>query len=209
MRVYDVTLPIKADMPVYPGDAGVSVTPVAEMAKGSPYNLSLISLGSHSGTHVDPPGHFIPGGATVDQLPLDVLIGPAWVVELPQADAVTAHHLEALHLSPSVQRLLFKTRNGQLWERREFTPDFVAVREDGARWLVERGVRLVGIDYLSIEAYGAPEPVTHRTLLGAGVVVIEGLDLRAVPPGEYTLVCLPLPIVGGDGAPARVVLLQE
>ncbi|MBI2370228.1 MAG: cyclase family protein, partial [Deltaproteobacteria bacterium] len=147
-------------------------------------------------------------GLTVDQVPLYTLIGPAHVVEMPDGRAVTAGFLESRDLPPRVERVLFKTRNGALWEVPRFQRRFVYVDESAAHWLLARGARLVGIDYLSAEQYGARRAATHLALLGAGAVILEGIDLRHVPPGEYTLVCLPLRLEGGDGAPARAVLLK-
>ncbi|MBI4498320.1 MAG: cyclase family protein [Chloroflexi bacterium] len=208
MKIHDISVPISAELPVYPGDAGVSLTPVARMAQGAVADVSLLSLGTHTGTHVDPPGHFLPGGATVDALPLEVLIGPAWVADARGLPTITRPVVEQLDIPVGAQRVLFRTDNSELWERREFVKDFVYLEGDAARWLVERGVRLVGIDYLSVERFGFDRPEAHLTLLGAGVVILEGLDLRAVRQGPYTLLALPLKIQGGDGAPARVVLLE-
>ncbi len=209
MRLYDITTPLHPGTPVYPGDPGVRVRPTAQIAKGDPFNLSLLSMGSHAGTHVDAPYHFEDGGLTVDQLPLETLYGPALVRDVGQAEVVDEAALEALALPVGTRRLLLKSRNSRLWEDPTFRPDFVAVTPGGARWLVERGLWLVGVDYLSIEAPGSPGFPVHHTLLGAGVVIVEGLDLRGVPPGAYTLLCLPLRLAGGDGAPARALLAEE
>jgi arylformamidase len=145
----------------------------------------------------------------VDAIPLEVLVGPALVVEVEEGHAVTAGAIAAAGLPEGAQRVLFKTRNGDLWDRPRFQRRFVHIDEEAARALVTKGVRLVGIDYLSAEQYGARQPVTHRVLLGAGVVILEGIDLRGVAPGAYTLVCLPLKVTGGDGAPARAILMTE
>ena len=212
MRIYDINVPIHRDMPVWPGDPGVRIMRTGSIAGGDSYNISRLEMGSHTGTHVDAPFHFIQSGITVDRLPLDVLIGSAAVVDIGTEPAITADVLERLSIKEGTSRLLFKTSNyapGGPWSKPSFQLDFVYIAPDGARWLVERGLRLVGIDYLSVEKYGALEPDTHHTLLGAGVVVVEGLNLANVPPGEYTLVCLPLMVIEGDGAPARVVLLEE
>ena len=208
MRIYDISVPIAPELPVYPGDPGATVTSVVAVGPGSNYALSQIVLGTHTGTHVDPPAHFFPEGATVDQLALDTLIGPALVVEC-DAPAVTAAFLESAALPLGVERVLFKTPNGALWDKPNFQRRFTYIEEDAAQWLVARGVRLVGIDYLSAEKYATREPRTHWALLGAGVVILEGIDLRGVPPGAYTLACLPLKLKGGDGAPARAVLMRE
>ena len=206
MRIYDVTQPVSPAMPVWPGDPPVILERVASMERGDRLNLSRLAGTVHIGTHVDAPLHFVAGAADVTLLPLDVLIGPARVVEFPDADVITAESLARFDLN-GVKRLLFKTRNGQL-RRDEFDAGFVALALGAAQWVIELGVQLVGVDYLSVERFGGDGSV-HRALLGAGVVVVEGLDLRAVPPGDYTLTCLPLKLVGSDGAPARVVLIAK
>jgi arylformamidase len=206
MRIYDATRPISPTMPVWPGDPPVVLERVASVERGDLLNLSRMACTVHVGTHVDAPLHFVAGAADVSSLPLDVLIGPARLVELPDADAITAESLARFDLN-GVKRLLFKTRNGQL-RQDEFDTGFVALALDAAQWVIEHGVQLVGVDYLSVERFGGDGSV-HRALLSAGVVVIEGLDLRAVSPGDYALTCLPLKLVGSDGAPARVVLISE
>jgi arylformamidase len=192
-------------MVVYEGDPGVEVAPRLEIARGDTANVSLLSMGSHTGTHVDAPVHFIEGGATVEALPLDVLIGPALVAEVGCERLIGRRDLEAMPLDGQ-SRLLLKTRNSALWAAGDFSRDFVALDLEGARHLTERGLRLIGIDYLSIEAFHSPGHPVHRHLLGAGVVILEGLDLSRVAPGVYELVCLPLPVRGIDGAPCRAVL---
>jgi arylformamidase len=206
MRIYDVTQPVSPAMPVWPGDPPVILEHVASMERGDRLNLSRLAGTVHIGTHVDAPLHFVAGAADVTLLPLDVLIGPARVVEFPDADVITAESLARFDLN-GVKRLLFKTRNGQL-RRDEFDAGFVALALGAAQWVIELGVQLVGVDYLSVERFGGDGSV-HRALLGAGVVVVEGLDLRAVPPGDYALTCLPLKLAGSDGAPARVVLIAK
>jgi arylformamidase len=203
MRIYDVTSPISPELPVWPGDPPVSLARVKRMEAGAKSNLSHLACSAHAGTHVDAPLHFIADGADVTSLPLDILVGPAQVVALPDVDAITASALERFDLK-GVSRLLFKTRNSGLMHTR-FTKDFVALTTDAAQWVVERGVRLVGVDYLSVEGFGGDGSV-HRALLGAGVIVIEGLDLSDVPPGDYVLHCLPLKLADSEGAPARVIL---
>jgi arylformamidase len=192
--IIDISLPIGPDTPVWPGDPPVVLEPVARVADGDPFDVSRLVLGTHTGTHVDPPAHFLPGAATVDALPLDVLVGPAVVADFPSG-AIGGDALAAVALAEGSTRLLLKTGR-----------DAGALTPEGARWLVERGVRLVGADTLSIEPETGEYPV-HRILLGAGVVIVEGLDLTTVAPGPYQLVCLPLRVVGGDGAPARAVLI--
>ena len=207
MKIYDISVPIGPGMHTYPGDAQVEVQRTLEIGADSHYALSRLVLGSHTGTHIDPPAHFYTNGLTADKVPLNVLVGPATVVEMSEGRAVTRDFLEGLHLPERTERILFKTTNGALWDKPAFQRRFVHVDEGAARWLVERGARLVGIDYLSAEQYGARQPTTHWALLGAGVIILEGIDLRGVPPGDYLLACLPLKIEGGDGAPARAVLI--
>jgi arylformamidase len=160
---------------------------------------------------VDAPAHFIKDGLTVDQLPLDVLIGPAYVADLSEADAIRPDSLEASKLPRDTTRLLIKTRNSALWSdpHHQFNPDFVAITTEAANWVVNSGIRLIGIDYLSIQRYKDPEPLTHQILLEAGVVIVEGLCLQNVHAGLYTLICLPIKLEGSEGAPARSVLIEE
>jgi len=205
----DVSLPVGPDLLTWPGDPGIEIRPSSQISKGDPANVSQLRLGSHTGTHVDPPVHFIEGGATADQLSLDVLVGAALVVELPAADApIPRHDLERLDVPDGTTRLLVKTANSRLWSRRPvaFPERFGCLSADAAAWAVERGIRLVGIDFLSIESSPEGTYPVHHTLLGAGVVILEGLDLSPVGAGRYGLTCLPLRIAGGDGAPARAVL---
>jgi arylformamidase len=193
--IIDISRPIGPDTPVWPGDPPVVVEPLSRVAAGDPADVSRLVLGTHTGTHVDPPAHFLPGGTTVDALALDVLVGPAVVADFTAAGPVDRVALESLSLPHGTTRLLLKTEGAG-----------GALTPDGAQWLVDRGLSLVGADTLSIEPETDTYPV-HRTLLGAGVVIVEALDLSAVTPGSYQLVCLPLRIAGGDGAPARAVLI--
>lgn len=210
MKIYDISIPISPSMPVYPGDPAVSIVPMKQIAKGDAANVSQLSFGDHTGTHLDPPIHFIPGGKTVDQLDLDTLYGPALVVDMAHVDyAITAKDLERAKLPKRAVRILFRTRNAELWEQPGFQTNYVGFAWDAAQWFVERGIKLVGIDYLSAELFDASEPRTHRTLLGAGIIIVEGLNLRDVKPGEYVLACLPLKIKEGDGAPVRAILIEE
>lgn len=204
-RIYDVTVPLSDAVPTFPGDPRFLLQPAHRISEGKPYNVAHLSCGVHAGTHVDAPYHFIEGAATVDQLPLEILIGKARVIELSVLHGIDRKDLAAYDLRDDL-RLLLKTRmSGQL-QKRAFQEDFVYLTEDAARYLVQAGIKLVGIDYLSIEKFGSTDFAAHHVLLGAGVVVIEGLDLSEVEEGEYDLICLPLRIVGADGAPARVVL---
>ena len=201
-----MSVPVRTGMVVYDGDPQVRIERVMEIARGDLANLSRMELGTHTGTHVDAPLRFVDGGAGAARLPLDALVGPAVVADARGAPGdIDAPALAALGVPPGTERLLLRTRNGDLWDRGAFTRDFAGVADDAARELVAMGVRLLGIDYLSIAPSADPAP-THRTLLEAGVVVVEGLDLRAAPGGAYELVCLPLRIEGADGAPARALL---
>jgi arylformamidase len=205
VALIDISLPIHDGMVVYEGDPAVSVTAAMSRERGDPANVSLLRLGSHTGTHVDAPAHFLAGTASVDALALDVLVGPALVAELTASRTVERADLAALPLQGHT-RLLLKTRNSSLWDRDSFSRDYVALSVEAARLLVERGFRLVGIDYLSIEAFAVTGHPVHTTLLGAGIAILEGLDLRRVTPGVYELLCLPLRVAGADGAPCRAVL---
>jgi arylformamidase len=205
MKIYDVTVPISKDLVLYPGDPPISITRKQTIGKnGAKYNLSKFSFGSHSGTHVDPPFHFIEDGITADKLPLELLIGRARVVEIT-SPCIDEEALKEFDFGPDM-RVLFKTRNSYLWSQPNFVEDFVYITPGAARNLVNDGIKVVGIDYLSVEKFGAEEPETHKILLGAGTVIIEGLDLREVEPADYDMVCLPLKIKDSDGAPARVIL---
>jgi arylformamidase len=200
----DVTVPVRSGMVHWPGNPPIEVTRTADVSKGDPATVSHLSLGVHSGTHVDAPAHFIADGAGIDTVPLADLIGPARVVSIRDPRAIGVDELLALEPRRG-ERLLFKTRNSNLWSKDEFATDYVYLSLEGAKYLVESGVRTIGIDYLSIA--GAHEGVpTHLALLHADVCIIEGLDLKAVEPGAYEMICLPLRLLGADGAPARVVL---
>ena len=194
-------------MVVYPGDPEVHTERVASIAKGDVANITRIDLGVHTGTHVDAPLHFIDGAPGADRLALDALIGPAHVIDATALDAdIDAGALAELAIPESAERVLFKTRNSELWNRETFSGEYIRFVESGAQRLVASGVRLVGIDYLSIDPYDAEPKAAHLVLLAACVVVVEGLDLRGVAPGHYELICLPIRLDGSDGVPARVIL---
>jgi arylformamidase len=211
MRIYDISLTISPDLPVWPGDPTVDLHQTAFMDRGAPCNLTFLALNVHAGTHVDAPHHFMNDCRTIESLPLEVLTGPAYVVHFPdEVKAITASLLESTAIPSGTTRLLFRTRNSHLWRTGEweFKTDFVAVSADGAEWLVQHGIELVGVDYLSVAPFGDGAP-THKILLGAGVVALEGLDLSEVERGTYDLYCLPLKLLGSDGAPARAILVGE
>ncbi len=204
MKLFDVTRPIYDGMAVYPGDPPVVIRRVASVAAGACANVSELCLGSHTGTHVDPPLHCREGAAGSDTLPLDILIGPVRVHALEVRDHIDAAALRGVDLA-ACPRVLFKTGTGGRAAQGS-TPASAGFTAAAARSLVGAGIRLVGVDGASVDPSGAVGLPAHRTLLEAGVVIVEGLDLSGVPPGAYELVCLPLKILGGDGAPARVVL---
>jgi arylformamidase len=209
MKILDVSLPLSDGLPTWPGNAPYEFHAVKRMASGAASNVSQIVLGTHSGTHVDAPRHFFDEGRTVDELPLEQLVGSCLVADIavpPGRSPVTAADLEQAVAGRPPERLLLKTPNSRLWGTADFTPDFAYVAPDAAEWMVRSGIRLVGIDYLSIEEFKKSGAPTHHILLGAGVVIIEGLNLAHVEPGEYELTCLPLLVEGSDGAPARVIL---
>lgn len=208
MKLIDISVPLDSRLPTYPGNTPFSLQPIKRIAEGGSSNVSTIHMSVHAGTHVDAPRHFLEGGAGAESLPLELLCGRARVVELTTRRGVTADDLAGLDLREDI-RLLLKTHNSRLWASPEFQPDFIGITESGARYLVDRGVKVLGVDYLSVETYQAPGAPAHHLLLGAGVVVIEGLNLRDVDPGSYELFCLPLPVVGSDGAPARVILRRS
>lgn len=211
MTIHDISLTISPDLPIWPGDPGLELEKISSMDKGAEVNVTRLSAAVHLGTHVDAPHHFLNDGRTVEGLSLEVLTGPCYVLQLPDGvDAITAEVLERSEITSDMKRILFGTSNSHLWAKgeKEFQTDFVAITEDGAEWLVEHEVQLVGVDYLSVAPYGDSVP-THKTLLEAGVVIVEGLNLSKVMRGFYDLYCLPLKIAGSDGAPARAILIQS
>lgn len=206
-RIYDISVPIRSGGIVYPGNPEIDIALQQAVAKGAGANVSAIRFGSHTGTHADASRHFFDDGQPVDQIPLDRLIGPALLVSFPDdVRAVGAAELKA-HDLKGRKRILLRTRNSALLSQKQFAPDYTYLAPDGAEYLVDKGIELVGIDYLSIEQFHSGHHRTHRTLLAKSVVILEGLDLSVPPPGEYQLICLPLRIEGCDGAPARAVLI--
>jgi arylformamidase len=210
MPIYDISLPISESLVVWRGDPPVRITQPAHLDRGDPYTASRLDMGAHTGTHVDAPAHFIANGQTVDALDLEVLLGPAWVVHAPEANVLTAQVLDELQIPSGASRVLFRTRNSTRWAQAGagFVEDYVGLSRDGAQWLVERSVRLVGLDYLSVAIY-ADTVAVHQILLAAGVILVESLDLSRVGPGAYQLVCLPIRISAGEAAPARAILIDE
>jgi arylformamidase len=208
LRIYDLSLPLQTGMVTWPGDPPLSLVRALALDAGDGVNVSRLSLGTHTGTHVDAPAHLLRGGASVEALVLEHLIGPARVVYVPGAQDITVAALEALAIPRDCRRLLLKTHNSdvRLLTQATFRQDYVALSAKAARWLVERAICLVGIDALSVDPYAEEALPAHRTLLAHGVIIVEGLDLSAVPEGAYELCCLPLRIPDADGAPARVIL---
>jgi arylformamidase len=196
-------------MPTWPDSVGLRLVRTMSLEAGDKANVSRLDCDVHMGTHVDAPWHFLKDGFTVDAMSLDVLIGPAVVGYLPDASVLTPSELADLNLPSSTKRLLLRTRNSELWAAgvTEFRKDYVALSAAAARWVVDRGIRLVGIDYLSVQCY-EDNPLTHKILMKAGVIIVEGLNLIDVQPGLYELICLPIRLVGADGAPVRAVLRE-
>jgi arylformamidase len=204
-KLLDVSVPLAAGMPAYPGNPEFELQPVKRIADGGSSNVSRLVMGTHTGTHVDAPKHFIDDGPGVDALPLDLLLGRARVIDIPKRGGIGAEELTAAGLREDL-RVLLKTPNSALWNGTGFHQDFTYVTEEGALYLVAQGVKVIGVDYLSVEQYKKAGGPAHRALLSHGVVIIEGLNLSDAEPGMYEMYCLPLRVLGGDGAPARVVL---
>lgn len=208
MKIYDITLPISESLATWPGDPAVSIELASSLAKGDEANVTRLSLGAHTGTHIDAPSHFEPDGIGVDALPLDLLVGPCRVLDLTgEAGPIGRRTLARCDLQ-GVSRALFKTANSEIWNRDagRFCETFVGLSKEGAAFLIERGIRLAGIDYLSIEPFQSRGHPTHHLLLRNGVVILEGVNLSGVPAGDYELIALPMKVEGADGAPARAVL---
>jgi arylformamidase len=207
-KYYEVSLPLSSDIAVYPGDPRIEIKEACSIAQGSVCNVSLLTFGSHTGTHIDAPKHFYDEGLTVDQLPLEHFLGRAKVFEIKDTMEITVEDLKPLPMLRG-DRILLKTRNSALMTKGEFDTDFTHITPEAARYLAEIGIRTLGFDYLSVEKYGVEVPETHYALLGAGIVIIEGLVMGEVPPGEYEMIALPLNIKGGNGSPIRVVLVED
>jgi arylformamidase len=209
MKTYDVTLNISPDMPVWPGDGGISVERVSKIESGEFANVSRMQMGVHTGTHVDSPYHFLKDGSTVETLSLKTLVGRAYVIHLKDdVDLITPDVLENAGIPPRTRRVLIRTRNSKQWtkEYKPFLKEYVGVDVKAAEYLVKRGVKLIGVDYLSVAPFTDTTP-THLVLLKAGVVIVEGLNLSQISQGRYNFFCLPLKLNGSDGAPARAILM--
>ena len=207
-RIYDISVPIRTGGLVYPGNPEIDISLQQAVAKGASANVSIIRFGSHTGTHADASRHFFDDGQPVDRIPLERLIGPALLLTFDDSVmAIGVAELQARAIKGH-KRILLRTRNSALLSGGEFVENYTFLAPDGAQYLVDNGVELVGVDYLSVEQFHSGHHRTHKTLLGANVVIVEGLDLSVPPPGEYEFICLPLRIEGCDGAPARAVLLK-
>lgn len=210
--VIDVSLSISPDMLVWPGDPAVEVVPRKQIAKGDQANVSELRMGTHTGTHVDPPNHFVEGAGGIDSVSPDILVGDAVVIDARHLDRpIEVADMEKLLIPEEAERVLLRTANSELWrqERVTFPESYACLTAESARWVVDRGIKLIGVDFLSVEQKGAEGHPAHHTLLENGVIIVEGLNLSEVEPGTYTLMCLPLRIRNGDGGPARAVLIAE
>ena len=206
-EVWDISWPLREGMVVYPGDPEVTSEPYRSLAQGQGCNLTQMRLGTHTGTHVDAPRHFLAEGETVDRLAWAALLGPARLVQAPAGDSIGADFIRSLRL-PAGSRLLLRTRAPGEPPPAEFPPAWPALTGEAATEIARAGVILLGVDTPSVDAFHGPEPVVHRTLLGAGMALVENADLSAPPEGQYALLCLPLRVADGDGAPCRAVLVR-
>lgn len=209
MEIKDLTLKVGSSTPTYLGDPSFKRRLVQSISANDPTNVSLLTMSAHIGTHVDAPSHLFNGANSIDQIPLDILVGRVLVVEYSGLGPITANDMENFGISYGITRVLFKTRNSQLLDRREFVYDYVGFTEEAGKWVVNRGIKLIGIDYLSVDAPQNINFPVHRLMLAAEVVVVEGLSLGEISAGEYTLVCLPMKLEETEGAPARVILLPK
>lgn len=209
-HLIDISVPLSDELPIWPGSSGFQLERTHRMEDGAVANVSRLACDVHVGTHIDAPRHFVPDGKTVEQLPPNVLMGRARVAYLPNVDKITEATLSQLDESGIPERLLLRTDNSHLWSTKanEFQEDFTALTADAAQWIVDQGIRLVGIDYLSIQRYH-DGPLTHQVLLENEVTILEGLNLSDVKPGDYQLICLPIPLKGAEAAPARAILTAD
>lgn len=209
MKIIDISLTIDENLLIWPGDPAAVRQRIKKIEEGANSNVSELVMGAHTGTHVDAPYHFLQQGSTVETLPLDVLVGEAQVVSLSlDCDVIDAEVVTKSGIKSGTKRVLFKTRNSTNWrkEKPSFDPNFVGISKDGAERLVDLGIKLVGIDYLSAAPYHKSKP-THEVLLEAQMIILEGIDLTDAEAGNYMLYCLPIKLGGSDGAPARAILI--
>ncbi len=209
MVIYDISLPISESLATWPTNPPIRINQQRHLEKGDRATVSEIRMSAHTGTHLDAPNHFIPKGSGVDALDLSLLVGAALVVDATRVEKISASELAGMQIPDSTERVLFRTRNSKRWHRNqeEFFEDYVGITHSGADWLIKHGVRLVGIDSLSVATFDQIVP-THKALLGAGMIIVEGLYLEGISPGMYQLVCLPIKLMGLDGAPARAILIE-
>lgn len=206
-ELIDISVRLGPDMVVWPGSVGIRVQRTQSFAKGDAVNVSRLDMDVHCGTHAESPLHFIDQGAALESFPLDIFVGPAHVAHLPEADVIGPKELESAAIPMTAERLLLRTRNSAFWqdEAATFRTDYAALSPEGAAWIVERGIRLIGADYLSVQRF-RDGPETHRVLMRGGVAILEGVNLSTVAPGDYRLICLPLWLGEAEAAPARAVL---
>ena len=204
---FDVSVTVRTGLPVWPGNPFVDLTPVQSFPQGDEVTISKLSLGAHTGTHMDAPLHFIRAGKTIDEVPLEIGLGRARVIEIENREVITPEELER-HATQAGERLLFKTYNSarDLFAKDDFTEDYVYISTEAGAYLADKGVMLVGVDYVSVGGYQKNAPEVHRALLGGGVWIVEGLELSQISPGEYDLLCLPLKLRGLEASPVRALL---
>lgn len=207
MKIYDISLSLSNELPVWPGDQAISLMMNSAIRKGDQCNKTEIHMGTHSGTHIDAPYHFINHGATIDAIPIEIFVGPCMVVEIDTETLIGKNDLQRCKFNGHT-RILIKTKNSRLWANNvsSFETNYVALGIDGAKYLAERNIILVGIDYLSIEGFRARDFPVHKLLLKNNIIILEGLNLSGIETGTYELICVPLKLMGCDGAPARVLL---
>lgn len=209
-KIYDITISIAINMPVYPGDPPVTIKNIVQGIKKNNPIISRISFGTHAGTHIDAPRHFFKKGKSLDNIPPEILIGPCVVCDADDADIIDANLIKSFDIK-NEERVLFKTRNSNIWNRKnnKFVKDYVYLTRDAAEYLVSSGIKIISIDYFSVDNFRDKECPVHKILLSSGIVIIENLNLSAVPAGKYELICAPLKIKNADAAPARVFLVSS
>jgi arylformamidase len=207
----DISLSMEPALPIWPGSVGMKIERLSCFENGNNVNVSMLTCDVHTGTHVETSLHFFPGGDSVTQVPLDTLIGDAYVAHIPAVGVITPDDLAEVNIPAGTERLLLRTENSNLWRTVNgiFQPDFVAPNSDAAQWMVDRGIKLLGVDYLSVELLREDASRNHIVLLSGGVIILEGLNLSRVDQGFYELICLPLKLTGAEGAPARAVLKKK
>jgi arylformamidase len=206
-EIYDISVPISADGPIYPGDPEIEINTIYSTLKGDSANILELKFGSHVGTHIDAPYHFLQNGKTLDKIELNKFLGRAQVCELNVVESIKKADLIPFEINKG-DIILFKTKNSSLWNKKEFQREFIYLTPEAAEYLVAQRIKGVGIDYLSIEKYKSREHSTHQTLLRNNILILEGINLTDVPAGEYFLICFPLKLIGADGSPVRAILLK-